>query len=279
MRFGYELPDDRFRQPYMARQVKVTFEAEDVPAFGYCTCYLEEADAVEEMAMAAVCESESAAGGHSLTSAERVMENEFLRVEIHGDGSYSVTEKESGKRYPHVGYYEECGDIGNEYIFIQDSGKEEITTQGTEARIELIEDEPYRCTYRIEHRLMVPAGAEELLERERRQCIGLYERKAGRSRELVELALTTLLRLERSAKGLKVETTIHNTAKDHRIRVMIPLRWGSAPTATAKRGRTPAAASTSRTSWPWMMKRTAYWWRTSACTSMRCCRTGTMPSR
>ena len=66
------------------------------------------------------------------------------------------------------------------------------------------------------------AGAEELLERERRQCVGLYERKAGRSRELVELALTTLLRLERSAKGLKVETTIHNTAKDHRIRVMIP---------------------------------------------------------
>ncbi len=228
VRFGYELPDDRFRQPYMARQVKVTFEAEDVPAFGYCTCYLEEADAVgeagavEEMAMAAVCESESAVGGHSLTPADRVMENRFLRVEIHGDGSYSVTEKESGKRYPHVGYYEECGDIGNEYIFIQDSGKEEITTQGTEARIELIEDEPYRCTYRIEHRLMVPAGAEELLERERRQCVGLYERKAGRSRELVELALTTLLRLERSAKGLKVETTIHNTAKDHRIRVMIP---------------------------------------------------------
>ena len=138
-----------FRQPYMARQVKVTFEAEDVPAFGYCTCYLEEADAageagaVEEMAMAAVCESESAVGGHSLTPADRVMENGFLRVEIHGDGSYSVTDKESGKRYPHVGYYEECGDIGNEYIFIQDSGKEEITTQGTEARIELIEDEPF----------------------------------------------------------------------------------------------------------------------------------------
>ena len=34
--FGYDLPDDRFRQPYMAKKVLVTFEAE-VPALGYRT--------------------------------------------------------------------------------------------------------------------------------------------------------------------------------------------------------------------------------------------------
>ncbi len=219
VRFGYELPQDRFRQPYMARQVRVTFEAEDVPAFGYCTYYLEDAAAIAE----AACESECAAGkGHSLAPADSVMENSHLRVEIHEDGSYSMTEKESGKCYPHLGCYQDCGDIGNEYIFIQDSAKEEITTKGTRARIELIEDQEYRCTYRIDHKLMIPASADQLLERERRQCVGLYERKARRSEERVELALTTLLRLERNARGLKVETTIHNTAKDHRIRVMIP---------------------------------------------------------
>ncbi|MCI9335921.1 MAG: alpha-mannosidase [Lachnospiraceae bacterium] len=210
--FGYELPEDRFRQPYMARQLKVTFEAENVPALGYCAYRLEEASGTKNPDKKRL----------SLTPAKQVMENAFLRVEIHGDGSYSVTEKESGKHYPRIGYYQDCGDIGNEYIFIQDSGMEEITTLGTEARVRLIEDEPYRCTYQIDHKIMVPDGADELLDRERRQCVDLYERKAGRSTRLTELAVTTLLRLERGAKGLKVETTIHNTAKDHRVRVMIP---------------------------------------------------------
>ena len=207
--FGYELPDDRFRQPYMARQLKVTFEAQDVPAFGYCAYSLEKAETAAEK-------------NRSLTPAQGVMENGFLRGEIHQDGSYSVTEKESGKCYSHIGYYQECGDVGNEYIFVQDSAKKEFTTRGMAAQIELTEDEAYRCTYRITHKLMVPVGADELLEREQRQCVDLYHRKAGRSGELVELTLITLLKLERGAKGLKVETTIHNTARDHRIRVMVP---------------------------------------------------------
>ncbi|PWV89121.1 glycosyl hydrolase family 38 [Paenibacillus cellulosilyticus] len=35
--FGYDLPTDRFRQPYMARRIRITFEAVDVPALGYRT--------------------------------------------------------------------------------------------------------------------------------------------------------------------------------------------------------------------------------------------------
>ncbi len=237
--FGYELPDDRFRRPYMARQIRVTFEAEEIPAMGYALYYLEEtsgaageeeADTLadvptgegEEQKKLLGREEKSMKMLQSLTPADRIMENAHLRVEIHEDGSYSVTEKESGKCYPHIGYYEECGDIGNEYIFIQNPGSEAITTLGTRAEIELTEDEAYRCCYRITHRLMVPESADETLEREQRQCVGLYERKAGRSRELAELVITTDLTLERSAKGLKVETTIDNTAKDHRVRVMIP---------------------------------------------------------
>ena len=37
VKFGYDLPDDKFRQPYMARQAKVTLFAEDLPAMGYRT--------------------------------------------------------------------------------------------------------------------------------------------------------------------------------------------------------------------------------------------------
>lgn len=212
--FGYELPDDRFRQPYMARQVKVAFEARDVPAMGYVTYYLEETQAGKDRSRVKKTQS--------LSPAERIMENEHLLVEIHEDGSYSVTEKERRKCYSNIGYYEECGDVGNEYVFVQNCGGTVITTRGLAAQIELAEKEDYRCSYRITHKLMVPESADERLEREQRQCIGVYERRAGRSQKLTELVITTLLTLERSARGLKVETTINNTAKDHRIRVMIP---------------------------------------------------------
>ena len=34
LQFGYDLPDDKFRQPYWTRRVKLTFEATAVPALG-----------------------------------------------------------------------------------------------------------------------------------------------------------------------------------------------------------------------------------------------------
>ncbi|MBS6580431.1 MAG: alpha-mannosidase, partial [Clostridiales bacterium] len=49
-----------------------------------------------------------------------------------------------------------------------------------------------------------------------------YQREAKRSTKLVLLELETKLTLERNTAGLKIQTTIVNTAKDHRIRVLIP---------------------------------------------------------
>ena len=45
VKFGYDLPDDKFRQPYMARQVKVSLFAEKLPALGYRTYALVPAEA------------------------------------------------------------------------------------------------------------------------------------------------------------------------------------------------------------------------------------------
>lgn len=222
VRFGFDLPEDKFRQPYMARRAEVTFEAENIPALGYGTYYLEERENGSRKKQNGF-ETAGASGiKRSLLTGDRIMENESVRVEIHDDGSYTVTEKATGKKYSRIGYYEESGDIGNEYIYIQSPGSGTITTRGLKAKIELTENEPYRCTYRIVHRMEVPKSADALLEEEHRAFLDLYRRKAGRSKETVTLVLTTLLSLERSEKGLKVETTIENTAKDHRIRVIVP---------------------------------------------------------
>lgn len=210
--FGYTLPDDRFRRPYMARRVQVTFEAK-TPCLGYAVYALE-----------AVRDGEDAAAkaGKSIAAAPYVLENDFIRVEIGADGSYALTHKETGRSYPGLGWFEDCGDIGNEYIFVEPKGSAAITTRGREAKIRLVENTAWQGVYEIAQTLEVPARADDHLERERDAMVNVHDRHAQRGEETTALTFVTRLTLEKSAEGLRVETRIENTARDHRVRVVFP---------------------------------------------------------
>ena len=205
--FGYDLPDDRFRQPYMAKKVLVTFEAE-VPALGYRTYYLETAEQAQDVDV--------------VSADENVLENDAVKVVVNTDGSYNLLDKKTGRMYENLGFYEDTGDMGNEYIYIQDSGKQVVSTKGMKAEISCVERNAFRTVVEICHKMMVPSGMGEELQRQREMCIDPYTRVANRSSELVEMDVKTVLTLEKSAKGLRVATTICNQAKDHRVRVILP---------------------------------------------------------
>lgn len=205
--FGYDLPDDRFRQPYMAKKVRVTFEAE-VPALGYRTYYLETAEQLQNVDV--------------VSGDANVLENDAMKVVVNEDGSYSLLDKKTGRTYENLGCYEDTGDMGNEYIYIQDTGKQVISTKGRKAEVSCVERNVFRTVVEIRHKMMVPSGMGEELQRQREMCIDPYTRVANRSFELVEMDVKTVLTLEKSAKGLRVATTICNQAKDHRVRVIFP---------------------------------------------------------
>lgn len=205
--FGYDLPDDRFRQPYMAKKVLVTFEAE-VPALGYRTYYLETAEQAQDVDV--------------VSADENVLENDAVKIVVNADGSYNLLDKKTGRMYENLGFYEDTGDMGNEYIYIQDSGKQVVSTKGMKAEISCVERNAFRTVVEICHKMMVPSGMGEELLRQRERCIDPYTRVANRSSELVEMDVKTVLTLEKSAKGLRVATTICNQAKDHRVRVILP---------------------------------------------------------
>lgn len=205
--FGYDLPDDRFRQPYMAKKVRVTFEAE-VPALGYRTYYLETAEQLQNVDV--------------VSGDANVLENDAMKVVVNEDGSYSLLDKKTGRTYENLGCYEDTGDMGNEYIYIQDTGKQVISTKGRKAEVSCVERNAFRTVVEIRHKMMVPSGMGEELQRQHEMCIDPYTRVANRSFELVEMDVKTVLTLEKSAKGLRVATTICNQAKDHRVRVIFP---------------------------------------------------------
>lgn len=212
--FGYDLPDDQFRQPYMCRRVSLTFEAAAIPALG-----LKSYAWVRNESTSANGTSSSEA---SLLQGERILENANLKVEIADDGSFTLHDKRSGRTYTDMGIYEDTGDIGNEYMYKQPEGETALTTKGLKAEIKVLENTPYRAQIEIKHEWEVPESADAKLDEEQRALVYYPERKSQRSEKTVILKLRTLLSLERGSKGVQMESTIDNTAKDHRVRALFP---------------------------------------------------------
>ncbi|GGG64302.1 alpha-mannosidase [Paenibacillus radicis (ex Gao et al. 2016)] len=212
LHFGYELPDDKFRQPYMARRVRLTFEAKDVAALGLA------AYGYVRKAAATAAEQASA----SLAAGPNALENEWLRVDISNDGSFQLTDKRNGQIYSDLGVYENTGDIGNEYMYKQPNGEQALTTKGLPARIRLVEDTPYRASFEIIHEWAIPASAEPYFEVEKQEAVYFPDRKSQRTETMVPLVIRTEIALSREGKGLEWKSSFNNQAKDHRVRVLFP---------------------------------------------------------
>lgn len=209
LQFGYDLPEDKFRQPYMCRRVRLTFEAERVPALGLKT-------------YAWVKGRQQLEGSKTLLSGERVLENERMKIEVLDNGSYTLTDKQTGRRYEGLGIYEDVGDIGNEYMFKQPEGEQARTTRDLKANIRVLEDTSYRASIEITHEWEIPASAEDTLDTEQRELIYYPNRTSGRTEQMIPITLRTILSLERSGEAVKIKTTFNNQAKDHRLRILFP---------------------------------------------------------
>lgn len=205
--FNYDLPKDKFRQPYIAKRVKITLEASKVPAFGWDTYIL------------ALGRNANEASG-SLVTEENTLENEFLKAHFCSDGSIELTHKQDGHVYKNLGVFEDCGDIGNEYIFFAPVNDVPVTTKGRTAEMTVIEDNVCRAVVRVKHTMMLPEEADETLDTEIGDLVEFKYRKASRGRHLVPFEIVTDYTLERHGKGLKVKTMFDNRIKDHRLRVL-----------------------------------------------------------
>lgn len=208
--FGYSLPKDAFRQPYMARTVEIELLASEVPALGYST-YMLVSDSEASKVETAVSQETA-----------NKMENEFLLVKILDNGSVWMQDKRNNRVYEDLNVFENVGDIGNEYIFRQPDADPVLTTKDLKADVRLVEVSNEQTVYEVIHRWLIPVSADEKLDDEIQEFVSFLERKASRASELVELTLTTRYTLVKGNAILKVQTSLNNVAKDHRIRVLFP---------------------------------------------------------
>lgn len=205
--FNYDLPKDRFRQPYIAKRVKITLEVEQVPAFGY-----------ESFALVEVNESSDLRD--TLLQDNLTVETPFMTVTFNKNGSLRIFDKETEKVYDNFGIFEDCGDIGNEYIFFKPKGDIPITTHQNVATIEVVENQPYRTIVKVKHTLMIPLKANEILDQEIQDLVEFKHRQASRGEELIPFEIETLYTIERQNRVIKAKTKFNNQALDHRLRIL-----------------------------------------------------------
>lgn len=203
--FNYDLPKDAFRIPFMAQYVTIRIPLKDMPAFSWNTFALVEAkQAVERKSF----------------ESNNVMENDFMKVDILDNGTLTIYDKIEEKVYSDIMYFDDTGDIGNEYIFKQANDDPILSSKEGEFSFRTLEQTELLHRVELKHLMLIPESADELLDYERKSVVDITQRKAKRSDVLIPFEIKTEITLERDSRVLLFKSSFDNQAKDHRVRVV-----------------------------------------------------------
>ncbi|KAF0191288.1 MAG: mannosylglycerate hydrolase, partial [Bacteroidetes bacterium] len=190
--FTYDLPEDSFRIPKYVRRIQAEFCAEKLPALGYA---------------AYVLKTGSSRATGTLLYEERYAENEFLKLDIHENGSLTVQVKKNGHIFRQLNMLEECGDIGNEYNFVMAQGGCRTTKDST-AEISIHACGSTYVVFKVSHQWMLPEQADT--------ATGVRCEKCRR------FVIDSYITLHEKSNRIDMTTEFDNQVQDHRIRALFP---------------------------------------------------------
>ena len=143
-----------------------------------------------------------------LTITSRGARNKHLALHIADDGTIRLKHVRTGRTYTGLHFFEDTEDAGGEYDYSPLRKSETFTTKGKKANVRLVRANALEATFRITHRMRVPES--------------LNETRTARSRRRTTLRNVSDVTLFANARVLRFETTVENTAKDHRLRAWFP---------------------------------------------------------
>jgi mannosylglycerate hydrolase len=179
------------------RKADLYLYVSDVPSLGYKTYYVKAGALTPAPAPKVWAAVES-----------RTLENEFLHITINDDGSFNVTDKQTGQTHTNLGYFEDGGDAGDTYDYSWPLQDTRITSLGQKAEITLREAGPLLARFRVELTLQLPES--------------LRADRQGRSTTTRACPIVSYITLTAGAHRVEIETRLQNVVKDHRLRVLFP---------------------------------------------------------
>mgnify|MGYP003293756181 CR=1 FL=1 len=150
--------------------------------------------------------------GTELMTGNHMMENEYVSVKVNPNGTITICNKETGRVYTDLNYFEDTGDCGDYWAYYPPYHNKTFNTLGANADIWYEENGPLGATIAAKIKMDIPAYVP--------MCDNVLHSADARSKELTEIEITTYYTLRKGSKTVDVKTVINNTAKDHRMRVV-----------------------------------------------------------
>lgn len=136
------------------------------------------------------------------------LENKYLKVTIHPNGTFDMLDKETGRTMRNLHFFTDSGEVGSAHISNVPKRNAVYTSLGAQANITMMESNTLRGKFRIELSMTLPAAATVCGD--------------DRTREMKTLPICTTLTLEKDAKYLKIHTRLTNEIRDHKLTVNFP---------------------------------------------------------
>lgn len=190
--FKYTLPNNRFRQPEYVNRFKVKFLANNIKALGLKSFKIVPCEKIEEKEV----------------SQDLTFENKFFSLKFNENGTFDLIHKGTNKEYKNLNVFEDCGDIGDEYIFRAPEKDLVVNTLGNKACINVLKDNEVEKVIEVKNTLEVPVKA--------------IKKESRRVEEMTEIKLVSTIVLSEVSKRIDIKVEIENTAKDHRVRALFP---------------------------------------------------------
>ncbi len=208
VKFGFDLPKDKFRTSYQGLYVTVQIHVENMSPFSWQTF------ALEQGKNTAIIDSKI------VSDRGRKLENENLRVEVNDNGTLKITDKLHQKIYNNQLVFEDTGDMGNEYIYRQTADNKAILSSDSPSEIKVLQNDRFGGKIEISQNMMIPESADENLSKEQQSIVDVTQRTAKRSNVFKRLVLKTQINLDKMGDQLLFKTSFNNEMKDHRLRVL-----------------------------------------------------------
>lgn len=157
----------------------------------------------------------------TMRTSDHSWSNGRIRVAVQSNGTLDVTNLETGYRHEGLLMFEDEADAGDGWSHVSPANNERVTSLGARTAVSTVFDGPYQTRIKIRMTLDVPRG--------------LKPDENSRSDELESLEVTTFLDLKKDDPTVYCRTRIRNTARDHRLRLLLP----SVPDAESYCASTP----------------------------------------
>ena len=176
----------------------VQFVAEDLPALGHATFILSEGGA----------DREPSERVRMVTVADGVMENEFVKVTVHSNGTFDLYDKVTETAYPGLNRLEDTEDVGDEYDYSPCDSGETVLAGDAEGEIGVVENTGFRAALEVTFQFRLPASIER--HRKTRSAAG------------VDCPVRIRIGLAYNSPVVELDLRFDNRAKDHRLRARFP---------------------------------------------------------